>query len=503
VAAGSELSFTAVIEGRAAASAWDFGDGVIVSNRPYASHTWTVPGDYVVALRAYNDSQPGGAEATVAVHVPAQLTHYVAADGTNPVAPFISWPTAATNIQDAVDAAAAGDEILVADGLYATGGRAVGANVLANRVAVTKVLALRSVNGPKYTFIQGAKAPSGGNGDGAVRCVYLANGASLSGFTLTNGATRTAGDFEGESVGGGVWSESTSAVLSNCVVAGNSGVYGGGAYRGTLYNCLVSSNTVSGAVYGGGGAYQSTLYNCTLTGNSASSSGGGGVAGGTLYNSIVYYNTALFDENYRNSTLNYCCTTPTPTNGVGNAPLFEGIASGNLQLQSNSPCINAGNNAYVAGSKDFDGKPRVVRGTVDIGAYEFQGSGSVISYAWLQQYGLPTDGSADLLDGDRDGLNNWQEWVCGTCPTNALSALRLLSAIPTGSNVTVSWQSVAGVNYYLEQSADPGAFKVGSTNNVVVATNIFGEAGITTYTDTNSVGGGSSFYRVGVGPKKN
>jgi len=68
----------------------------------------------------------------------------------------------------------------------------------------------------------------------------------------------------------------------------------------------------------------------------------------------------------------------------------------------------------------------------------------VISYAWLQRYGLPTDGSADYLDPDADGRNNWQEWCCQTDPTNALSALRLRSASSDGSNVTVTWQSVAG-----------------------------------------------------------
>ena len=132
-------------------------------------------------------------------------------------------------------------------------------------------------------------------------------------------------------------------------------------------------------------------------------------------------------------------------------------AGGNLRLQSNSPCINAGHNAYAPGPTDLDGLPRIVSGTVDIGAYEFQGPGSVISYAWLQQYGLPTDGSADATDPDADGLNTWQEWRCLTDPTNALSALRLLSASPAGTNVTVSWQSVAGVNYFLERSTNLSA----------------------------------------------
>lgn len=93
----------------------------------------------------------------------------------------------------------------------------------------------------------------------------------------------------------------------------------------------------------------------------------------------------------------------------------------------------------------MDGDKHIVIGTVYLGADEFQGPGSVISYAWLQRYGLLIDGSADATDQDADGHNNWQEWRCQTNPTNALSALRPLSASSDGTNVTVSWQSVAGV----------------------------------------------------------
>jgi hypothetical protein len=170
-------------------------------------------------------------------------------------------------------------------------------------------------------------------------------------------------------------------------------------------------------------------------------------------------------------------------------------AGGNLRLQANSPCINAGFNAYAPGPTDLDGLRRIVSGTVDIGAYEFQGLGSVISYAWLQRYGLPTDGSADATDPDGDGLNNWQEWRCGTCPTNAFSVLRLLSGSSDGTNVTVSWQSVAGVNYFLERSTDLSATPPFS----LLATSLPGEPGTTSFTDTNTAGASLFFYRVGLG----
>ncbi len=129
-------------------------------------------------------------------------THYVWQSSPSPAAPFTNWTTAATSIQEAVDVADAGDEILVTNGVYATGGRAL-SGTMTNRVTVNKALTLRSINGPQVTIIEGYQVPGAINGDGAIRCVYLTNGAGLSGFTLRNGATTTNG-WE-ELSGGGVW----------------------------------------------------------------------------------------------------------------------------------------------------------------------------------------------------------------------------------------------------------------------------------------------------------
>ena len=205
---------------------------------------------------------------------------YVDINSANPTPPYTDWATAATNIQDAVDAAAGGDQILVTNGVYQTGGKIVAAagSTTTNRVAVTKPLGLQSVNGPEVTVIKGYQVPGITNGNSAIRCVYLTNGANLSGFTLTGGAT--AGDYDGGD-GGGAWCESNDAVITNCLLVGNSAFYsGGGAYQGALNHCTLSGNSASNMDLNGygGGVYGGTLNNCSLIGNSAAVFGGGAAA---------------------------------------------------------------------------------------------------------------------------------------------------------------------------------------------------------------------------------
>jgi hypothetical protein len=114
----------------------------------------------------------------------------------------------------------------------------------------------------------------------------------------------------------------------------------------------------------------------------------------------------------------------------------------------------------------------------------------------LQQYGLPTDGSADFLDSDGDRFNNWQEWHAGMSPGVPSTQLQMLSPTPTNnfSGVTITWQSASGINYFIQCGSDLSAPSPFST----IQSNIVGQAGTTSFTDTTATNNVPYFFRVGV-----
>ena len=308
--------------------------------------------------------------------------------------------------------------------------------------------------------------------------------------------------------------------LSNCVVNGNSGQStgkssggmpqppssitpgaGGGIYAGSAYNCLVENNSA----FDGGGVFGAVnLVNCTIENNSATIVGGvdalvSSSGSDKLFNCILYDNTASgTNSNYGTGSLtfSYCCLRPlaTGTGNFTNDPAFVDYEGDDFHLQSDSLCINSGYNGAVVTPTDLDGNPRIAGGTVDVGCYEFTNPASLLGYLWAQQYGFPTDGSADFLDPDGDGMNNWQEFVAGTNPTNAASVLTMNSAVPQSyfNWVVVTWQGVSTRSYFLQRTTNLiGGF-------ITIETNIAGLDGTTIYYDTSATNGGPYFYRVGV-----
>lgn len=361
-------------------------------------------------------------------------TLFVDADGSDPVAPYSTWETAATNIQDAVDAAASGDTVLVNDGTYASGGAVTPGYALTNRVCVTDAVSVQSVNGPDVTIIRGFEDTTYPY-EASMRGVFLNNGASLIGFTVTNGhASAYSGDYYYEKSGGGVFM-TAGCTVSNCILTGNSArqngggaylylggeisrciltsnsslAYGGGAYlyqAGAMENCLVINN--QGTYYGGGLAmdYLASVKNSTICGNSAAYGGGGCYAsGGTIYNSIVWGNggSATRFDIYGGGTHYSTCSSDV-TDGVNgcitNNPQFAGMRFDDYHLLANSPCIDQGDNAHVTTSVDLGGEPRIAGSSVDMGSYESPNSPSHIITTTVSGLGTINPDNPAVFEGN-------------------------------------------------------------------------------------------------------
>jgi hypothetical protein len=351
--------------------------------------------------------------------------------------PFAAWPDAATNIQSAVDAAAAGQTVLVSNGIYR----------LAQPVTVSSAVIVRSLNGAAVTTLDGA---------GAARCVSLLHAnAVVAGFTIARGSA---------DLGGGAYC-SQPATIRDCVIRDNvSAGSGGGLYctnGATVRNCSIYGNSADG---NGGGIYAFAgwlaVENCTVVSNVAAK-GCGGVRVSTgdaaVINTIVRFNTP---SNYAGRiTFTNSCTVPAAP-GPGNTtndPAFVNLAARDLRLQAGSPCIDSGVN-LPAVAFDLDGLPRPLDGNADsvaawdMGAYEFASAtadtdGDGMPDAWELAYGLSpvtNDAAGDL---DRDDFLNRSEYVAGTSPTNPADRLAIFAyGLGAGANadVVVVWNTVSG-----------------------------------------------------------
>ncbi len=243
---------------------------------------------------------------------------------------------------------------------------------------------------------------SGGTGGGGIEIGGAASAQVIGNMIANNNA--------GDGIGGGgisLFAAGTPTIMNN-IFMGNTNVTTGGAI--SMYNLsdavVVQNLFIKNSSPQGGGVYYlvpsgangPTLVNNTFFDNTATTGMGSAVYANDfdvpshLYNNIVDEvsgQTAVYCGNLNSSTIplffnndviasggtNYggICSDQSGSNGnISADPLFV-KAPMNLQLQAGSPAIDAGtNSAPDLPKKDLAGKPRIVNGIVDIGAYEFQ-----------------------------------------------------------------------------------------------------------------------------------
>ncbi|MEE2907654.1 MAG: GC-type dockerin domain-anchored protein [Planctomycetota bacterium] len=244
------------------------------------------------------------------------MRHLIATVGTaallagTATAATINVPGDYPTIQEAVDAAVNGDEILVAQGVY------TGSND--NVVEITdKAISLRALNPkPDATVIDGEGERQG------IRCVGAdTNGTVIEGFTLTNAQSDD---------GGAVSIQSTNVVLMGCTLTGNTASTDGGGVH-CLYGdvditaCRITDNF---AEISGGGIFirygSANITNCEILGNSVNQFGGGIYARNseiTILDTTI--STNLSDNSGGGLLLLLCesslevCTIDSNTSGTG------------------------------------------------------------------------------------------------------------------------------------------------------------------------------------------
>jgi hypothetical protein len=236
----------------------------------------------------------------------------------------------------------------------------------------TEGISIQSGNNPAATgVIKGNTIVMKGNSQGAA--IDLANGDNTLVVdvigNIISGSNYDDGIFLFQFSPGG----STTARIINNLVTGQNGNTGNPAAvaidgdQGTL-NVLVVNNTIVNNRRG-----------VSITGRQDL----GGVIHGDVANNIIVYNSQsglVIDPDFASTVTNsfnllyknHFDMSPLGAGTLKKNPKF--IGTDDYRLQSGSPAVNKGSNVKVPVdvTTDLNGNPRIVSGTVDMGAFEFQ-----------------------------------------------------------------------------------------------------------------------------------
>jgi len=397
-----------------------------------------------------------------------------------------SVPGQYNTIQEAINACADGDTVVVAAGTYNEHIDYSGKNIV-----------VTSENPDDPATVAATIINAGGTGSAVTFMSGETQDAVITGFTITGGYGT---DYEGLIWGGGVFASASSPTITKNVIANNNGPasgasnaisYGGGICC-FMSDAVITNNIIKDNTGAAGGGLIIYVGNARVTDNliyenSAVIGGGALMLGGLLSNNTIVANNAslpsdlqsmddrpggnvyalsdpdtgqfmtlvtnniicnatsgagiyfegvaddaiAFNDVWGNLPGNYMTYDPITyeiiydgaadrTGTYGNIsadPLFAHPGNRDYHLLPDSPCIGAGDPAFVAepGQTDIDGDPRIYAVIVDIGADEYVGYVKPVADAGddvhLAEPGLVTlDGSGSFFyDSNSPRFYSWAQ----------------------------------------------------------------------------------------------
>lgn len=279
-------------------------------------------------------------------------------------------------IQAGIDAAVAGDTVLVATGTYkGTGNRNVtfhgksitvmgsGSGCLIDCERGGRGFIFQDGEGPTTRVtgftIRNGGFPPGQMGDGGA--IYCENASpTISNLTLLDNETGW-GVFYLGIRGGGIYLSNSSAMIAHCRITQNRAGFGGGIYASgdgqpLIVNCIITDNTAGQE--GGGFCVtngQVVVVNCTVIRNRARKSGGALYldASATIVLNSIFWHNGSDEVNAGGAGLDISFSLVSGGHqGVGNFdgdPFFVNGANGPFYLSQvssgqavTSPCVDAG-----------------------------------------------------------------------------------------------------------------------------------------------------------------